>query len=114
MVKYRHCGHRFNNRNSTRQYTWIVTSTSCQRGSLPINIDSILCLQNSSYRFESHSEIDVLSVGNTSLYASAMISLSGNTRQKHVVLLRTSLVGTSKTLAILKALDCIDAKHGST
>ena len=118
MVKYRHCSHRFNNRNGTRQHTWVVTSKGGQSSSLTIYVNRILSLQQSRYRFESDTEINVLPIGYSTLYASTMICLGNQNavcrRHEDVVLLRPALSDPSKTFPIFKALDGIDAKHGST
>ncbi len=116
MVKYRHCGHRFDNGYSTWQDTWIMTSASSQSGRLSVDVDCILRLQQSGNGFESHTEIDVLTIGNSALNAATVILNGRNTtiyRTKDVVLLRASLGDAGKALTILKALDSINAKHGS-
>src|SRR5208282_1080340 len=68
--------HSFNNRNSTRYNTRIMSSLSRQNSRSPIISSSSLRLTNSCRTFECNLKKDVLSIRNPSLYPTRIIRQS--------------------------------------
>lgn len=93
-----------------------MTATGGECGGLSVLCNGLLRLKECGYGFECHSEIDVLSVGNAALYASAIVGEGGDTAvpigNENVILLASELGSTIESHAILEAFHGIDAEHG--
>ena len=59
-------------------FATIVAATGFQGGDLAIFCYGVLLHQDCGYGFEGNAEVDVLSVGDASLYATATVRLGGD------------------------------------
>ena len=92
-----------------------MTSLSSESCLLSILVYCLLFGENGGYRFESHPEIDVLTVGDASLDTATIVRAGGYTPvfvDKHIVLLGTSGSDAVEARSIFESLDRIDAEHG--
>ena len=114
VVQYDHCRHCFYYGYGTGQHAGVVTSAGRKRRLVAVNVYGLLFAEQRSHRLEGHAELDVLSVGDAALYASAMVALCGKSFLPDVILLTAALGHSGKALAVLKALHGIDAQHGGS
>ena len=93
-----------------------MSSTGCQRRRISLHIHRLLRSQECGNRFEGHAEVNILSVGDAALYASAVVGQrrDGRAADESVVYLRAATVDSVEAVAILKTFDGIDAQHGGT
>ena len=93
-----------------------MSSASRESGGISFEVDRLLFLQNGSYGFEGHTEINVLTVGDAALDASAVVGGGCGTTvygTEDVVLLGASGGDAVEALTVFEAFDGIDAQHRS-
>ena len=117
MVKDDHSRHGLYHGYGPGKHAWVVASAGCQRRSVPLHIHSFLWAQERGYRLEGHAEVDILAIRDAALDAAAVVGGRCNppvaVADEAVVHLRAAFGGKVETVAIFKALDGVDAKHGT-
>ena len=91
-----------------------MTPLSSESSLLSILVYCLLFGENGGYRFESHPEIDILTVGNASLDTATVVRAGGYTTvfvDKHIVLLGTSGSDAVEAMAAMTILDHIFLKN---
>ena len=92
-----------------------MTALCLEQQTITIFIHRLLFPQKGRYRFEGHTEKDILSVGYATLYASRIICPRMDSflvRIIDVIHLRASSAHSVKTHSIIKAFGRVDGKHG--
>src|SRR5882672_7402908 len=77
-------------------------------------VHTLLVLHNGGHRFEGHIKVNVLSIGNATLYAAGIIRLRANLSafiDKLVVVLRATQLHPLESTSVFEALNCIDTQH---
>lgn len=118
IVQNGHCCHCLYHWDCTGEYTGVVAPAGFQGGGLAVLGYGGLFHQDGGNGFEGNAEVDVLSVGDASLYATATVRLGGDAPfavgDEDVVLLASSQVHAGESHAILKTFYGIYAEHGMT
>ena len=89
-----------------------MSSASFQRGGITFQVNRFLFLQDGGNGFECHTEVNVLTIAQSTLYATTVVG--GSTDMftivdKEVVLLTATTADPCKTFTIFEALYCINA-----
>ena len=118
IVEDGHCRHGFYYGDGTGEHTCVVAAAGFQGGGLAVLGYGGLFHQDGGNGFEGNAEVDVLSVGDASLYTAATVGLGGDATlavgDEDVVLLASSQVHARESHAILKTFYGIYAEHGMT
>lgn len=123
VVENGHGGHSFYDRYGTRKDARIMTATSVEYGGIAVLIDGLNLLEQSSYRLEGATEVDWLTVGNSSLNAAAVVALGLQGRggiscgficwNERVDHLTATLATIGESEAVLETFASVDAEHGA-
>ena len=110
-----HGSHGFYYGDGTRKDAGIVTSAGFKCDLFAVNIDGLLTFKQSCDGFEGYAEVNILSVGDTALYAAAMVCFSRDmavfVSRKKIVLFATAHGDARKSCSVVETFCCIDAKH---
>ena len=116
-IQYCHGSHGLYYGHGSGQDAGVVASLDLKDCVVAVHVDGGLFSELCSHGFEEHTEVDVLSVGYASLYASGVVGEGVDFAVSHaedVVLLGASLPYSVEAFAIFEALDGIDAEHGGS
>ena len=117
IVEDGHGGHGFYDGHCTRKHAGVVTALCLHNRIVSFDVYRLLFHQESSYRLERYTEVDVLSVADTSLDTARVIGAcvyASVVMVEHIVLLATTQGHVVEALAIGKAFYGVDAEHGMT
>ena len=89
-----------------------MPASGCELCGITILIHCLLFHQKCCHGFECHTEIYVLTITDTALYASTIVGGSVETLGEYIIEFGTTAVDTGKACSILKSLDGINSKHG--
>ena len=94
-----------------------MPSTSRKGGGISFNVYRLLFLQNGSHGFEGYTEIDVLTIRDATLDATAMVGDGSDVvarSDKDIILLRASGCDAIETFTVFETLHSVDAEHRCT
>lgn len=101
-----------------------MTAAGLEKGWVALNVEGLLLTKLGSDGFEGDTEIDVLTIGDATLDAAAVVGLHADTTEgavisaldrgeiEEVVLLGATHGETIEALTVFEALDGIDREHG--
>src|SRR5574344_650627 len=116
VVEDGHGSHGFHHGYGTWQNTRVVTAAGLNNGIITIFVHGGLLSEQSGYRLERHTEVDILSVADAALNASAVVGQCGDVSAvvaEDIILLTSPLTYAVESLSVFKTFHRIDGQHGT-